>query len=81
MLVVNAANTAKDDAIYVPIFCRILNVQPLRRDWSAGASGPNSAAILQKLADTERIPTGYYSFCEHVSVGGVVPSVSYGVHG
>lgn len=77
MLVVNAANTAKDDA---HIRANLLpDTEMYNRSEEIGLlalQGPNSAAILQKLADTERIPTGYYSFCEHVSVGGVECLVS-----
>ena len=77
MLVVNAANTAKDDA---HIRAHLLpDTEMHNRSESIGLlalQGPQSAAILYKLADQETIPTGYYSFREHVLVGGIECLVS-----
>ncbi|MGI6616923.1 MAG: glycine cleavage system aminomethyltransferase GcvT [Saccharofermentanales bacterium] len=77
MLVVNAANTAKDDA-HIRVHL-LPDTEMHNRSESIGLlalQGPQSAAILYKLADQETIPTGYYSFREHVLVGGIECLVS-----
>lgn len=71
MLVVNAANHAKD----VAWIKSKLNGDLVFEDISSSVAqialqGPNSLKIISKLVQTEKLPVKYYSFTENMNVGG-----------
>lgn len=72
LLVVNAANCEKDDAHIRKNLLPDTDMENISDQVAQIAlQGPESTAILAKLADPQQIPGKYYSFTDGVAVGGV----------
>lgn len=72
LLVVNAANCEKDDAHIRKNLLPGTDMENISDQVAQIAlQGPESTAILARLADRQQIPAKYYSFTDGVAVGGV----------
>lgn len=77
LLVVNAANCAKDDAHIRANLLPDTEMENISEQVAQLAlQGPKSTEILGKLIPQEQIPSKYYSFTANVNVGGITCLVS-----
>lgn len=77
MLVVNAANRAKDvEWIKKHLFGQVTFSDISDEAALIALQGPKSKEILIKLAKEEELPVKYYTFCENVDVNGLSCMVS-----
>ena len=72
LMVVNAANREKDAAhVFAERFGDVTVTDVSDSVCQIALQGPNAEKLLRTLVGADSIPTKYYSFREHVAVGGV----------
>jgi aminomethyltransferase len=77
LVVVNAANRQKDVKWMKAHLSGEVEFKDISDEVAQLAlQGPNSTAILKKLADPLKLPVKYYTFTDHVAVAGVICLVS-----